>query len=60
MPILMLALMALGVFLIIGLLLFSATMAERRQRDRTAAAAAIPAMEPPAATEKPKARAAHA
>jgi hypothetical protein len=32
MPILMLALMALAVFLGVGLLLFSATFAERRQR----------------------------
>jgi hypothetical protein len=56
MPILILGLVALAVFVVMGLMLFSATIAERRDRDRrvAAAGAGIPR------EEKPKARAAHA
>ncbi len=60
MPILIMALIALGAFVVIGLMLFSAVLAESRQQNRAQAAAAdIPRPEPPA-PERPKARAAHA
>lgn len=59
MPILMMAVTALLVFFAIGLLLFSATWAETRERRRLKAAGAAipPAPEEPVAA---KARAAHA
>ena len=51
MPILILGVMALGVFLVMGLLLFSALFFEHRTRDRAVGAQV---------QEKPKARAARA
>ena len=51
MPILILALMALGAFLVMGLLLFTALFFENRARNQAAEAAA---------EDKPKARAARA
>jgi hypothetical protein len=56
MPILILAFVALAVFVVMGVMLFSATIAERRDRDHRAAAAGA---EVPR-EEKPKAHAAHA
>ena len=57
MPILMLGVMALLVFVAMGFMLFSAMMAERRDRGSRAAAAAAPV---PQEAERPKSRAAHA
>lgn len=60
MPILIMAVIALIVFIIIGLMLFSASFAERRERDRVQAAGAEIARPEPPMPERPKARAAHA
>ncbi len=56
MPILMMGLMALAVFIAIGLMLFSATYLESRARAKAEGAKAQEAAEP----EKGQARAAHA
>ena len=60
MPILMMGVTALVLFVLIGLMLFSATIAESRERERRAAAAVPVPREIPAEEPKPKARAAHA
>ncbi len=57
MPILFMALVALGLFMLMGLLLFSAALVEYRQHKRIKPAAT---QAPPHTEEKPKARAAHA
>lgn len=60
MPILMMGVTALVLFVLIGLMLFSATIAESRERERRKAAAVPASQEIPAEESKPKARAAHA
>jgi hypothetical protein len=57
MPILMLALVALAVFLAMGILLFSATISERRDRKKRLAAAGP---NRPQEGEESKAKPAHA
>jgi hypothetical protein len=60
MPILMMGVTALVIFILIGLMLFSATWAESREQKRRKAAGAAFPQEMPAEEAKPKARAAHA
>jgi hypothetical protein len=60
MPILVMAVVALGLFILIGLMLFSATWAEKRERRREqAAGAALPPAEEPESAPAKK-RTAHA
>ncbi len=60
MPILIMALTALAIFLVIGLMLFSATLMESRERARLKAAGVAIPEAAPVLESKPKARAAHA
>ncbi len=60
MPILIMGVMALVVFVVIGFMLFGATWAESRERERRKAAAVSVPQEVPAEHLQAKGRAAHA